>query len=55
MDSPSIDFVRLLAILDQISIENNPNLSREEKEFWKSFVDHCKQQVESANRIKPLY
>ena len=35
----------ILAIIGKLNIESNPNLTREEKEFWKQFVDEIKKKV----------
>ena len=41
----------ILAIIDKIKIESNPNVSREEKEVWKQFVDEIRRQVPEDARF----
>lgn len=35
----------LLSILDKLKIENDPNLTKREKEIYKQFIDEIKKQV----------
>ena len=37
--------IETLAALRKLEIENNPNLSHEEKELLKQFIDELKKQV----------
>lgn len=41
-----VEFTRALALIDKLLIENHPNLTREEKEFLKKWIDSCKEGVE---------
>lgn len=44
------DLMEFLAIWNKLQIETNPNLTRAEKEFCKSFIDAIKN--EGTNQIK---
>lgn len=39
------NLAEILAILDKMQIENNPNLTETEKELYKHFIDEIKNQV----------
>ena len=39
------NLAEILAILDKMQIENNPNLTEIEKEIYKHFIDEIKNQV----------
>lgn len=39
------NLAEILAILDKMQIENNPNLTEIEKEIYKHFIDEIKKQV----------
>lgn len=41
----------ILAIFDKLKIEQNPNLSREQKEIMKQFIDEIKRQVPTDARF----
>ena len=49
-----VELANFLAILNKINIENNPNLSRAEKEYFKQMVDIMKKQVEAGNQQNPF-
>lgn len=40
------DLANILAILDKLQIENNPNLNGVERELMKSLIDEIKKQVQ---------
>lgn len=40
------DFIELLSILDKIKIESITDLTREEKELLKQFIDECKKSAQ---------
>ena len=37
--------IEILSIAKKLQIENDPRLTREEKEIWKLFVDILKEQI----------
>lgn len=43
--------IEILAIIKKLQIENDPRLTREEKERWKLFVDVLKEQIPKDTRF----
>lgn len=46
------DLAEFLSIIDKIGIEQNNNLTREEKEFFKKCVDEAKKHVNEKMKIR---
>lgn len=42
------DLIEILAIIDKLKIENNPYITRQEKELWKQFVDELKKRAKAS-------
>ena len=47
-----VDLAKFLALMNKIKIENDPTLSKEEKELWKHIMDEIEKQVEKENQRK---
>lgn len=45
-----VELARVLTIIAKSNIDNNPQLTREEKEFLKHWVDKAKEEIENSNR-----
>lgn len=39
------EFAEAIALMDKIKVEMNPNLTRQDKELWKTIIDYFKSQV----------
>lgn len=42
------DLIEILTIIDKLKIENNPYITRQEKELWKQFADELEKSAKAS-------
>ena len=46
----NIELARVLTLITKMRIDNNPYLSKEEKEYLKQWADKAKEEIEKNNQ-----